>query len=136
MLESMLLLLLALGGSGAPAASPALTPGQPPVMTGVWRGMWVSPGNTQPIPVEAVLASGKESGSLVGVVVSGVGPARRIARLSGRYDGGGAQLSLPSGGAVRLSADGRGRLIGEVTGGSAAGFGPGAGALELTRVHR
>jgi hypothetical protein len=136
MLESMLLLLLALGGSGSPAASPALAPGTPPAMTGVWRGTWVSAANKPPIPVEAVLAAGKEAGSLVGVVVSGAGRDRRTARLSGRYDSSGAQLSLPSGGALRLSADGRGRLIGEVTGGSSAGFGPGEGALELTRVRR
>jgi hypothetical protein len=136
MLESMLLLLLALGGGNAPAASPALTPGTPPSMTGVWRGTWVSANHSGSTPVEAFLAAGKEPGSLVGLVAAGIGRERRTVRLSGRYDGGGAELSLlPAGGGLRLSADGAGRLIGEVRGGG-AGFGPGDGALELTRVHR
>jgi hypothetical protein len=139
MMESMLLLLLALGGgNGSPAASPhfAPPPGIAAPVTGVWRGKWVAPGDGAPVPVEAVLAPGKDTGSLIGLVVSGLGRERRIARLSGRYDSDGARLALPSGGALRLIAESATRLIGEVKIGSAAGLLPGDGALELSRVRR
>jgi hypothetical protein len=139
MMESMLLLLLALsGGSGSPAASPLLAPA-PNVaapVTGVWRGQWVSPGATAPVPVEAVLAPGKDSGTLIGLAMSGLGRERRFARLTGRYDRDGARLALPSGGALRLIAESTTRLVGEVKIGAAAGFLPGDGALELGRVRR
>lgn len=139
MMETMLLLLLALGGgNGSPAASPhfASAPGITAPVTGVWRGKWVASGQASPVPVEAVLAPGKESGTLIGLVVSGLGRDRRIARLSGRYDSDGARLALPSGGALRLSAESATRLVGEVKIGGAAGFLPGDGAVELTRVRR
>ena len=138
MMESMLLLLLALGGGGAtPAASPAVgTTVAPAPVTGVWRGSWHPADGRQPIPIEAVLARGREPGSLIGVVVSGVGRDRRTARLSGRYENDGVWLQLPAGGGLRLTADANGHLIGDVRGGSAAGFIPGDGALELARVRR
>jgi hypothetical protein len=139
MMESMLLMLLALGGgNGSPAASPQLAspPGMTAPVTGVWRGKWVASGNGSPVPVEAVLAHGKDTGSLVGLVVSGLGRDRRVARLAGRYDSDGARLALPAGGALRLIAESATRLIGEVKIGSAAGLLPGDGALELTRVRR
>lgn len=132
----MLLMLLALGGGGSPAASPNLAPaGVAAPVTGVWRGAWVPPGG-RPLPVEAVLAPGKGTGTLIALLVSGAGRDRRAARLSGRYDNDGAQLALPSGGALRLSVEGTTRLIGEVTGGGLAGVVPGDGPLELTRVRR
>ena len=135
----MLLLLLTLsGGSGSPAASPhlALPPGVAAPVTGVWRGQWVAPGATAPVPVEAVLAPGKDSGTLIGLAMSGLGRERRFARLTGRYDSHGARLALPSGGALRLIAESTTRLVGEVKIGAAAGFLPGDGALELGRVRR
>ena len=138
----MLLLLLALGGgNGSPAASPhfAPPPGVAAPLTGVWRGKWVPPGEVgdhAPVPVEAVLAPGKDTGTLIGLVVSGLGRERRTARLAGRYEKDGANLALPSGGALRLIAESATRLVGEVTVGGAAGFLPGDGALELTRVRR
>jgi hypothetical protein len=136
MMESMLLLLLALGGGGSPAASPDLAPaGVAAPVTGVWRGTWSPPGG-RPLPVDAVLAPGKGTGTLIALVISGAGRDRRSARLSGRYDHDGARLALPSGGALRLSVEGATRLIGEVTGGGLAGFVPGDGALELSRVRR
>lgn len=139
MMETMLLLLLALGGgNGSPAASPHLaspTAATAPV-TGVWRGKWVAPGDAAPVPVEAVLAAGKDRGSLIGLVVSGLGRDRRTARLAGRYDNDGAKLALASGGALRLIAESATRLVGEVKLGGAAGLLPGDGALELTRVRR
>lgn len=139
MMESMLLLLLALGGgTGSVAASPGFAPGTQVAapVTGIWRGSWLPPDGHPPVPVEALLAPGKERGTLIAVVVSGTGRERRSARLSGRYDSDGARLALPKGGALRLSADGQSRLVGEVKGGDAAGFVPGDGALELTRVRR
>ena len=134
----MLLLVLALGGNGSPAASPhfAPPPGVASPMTGVWRGKWVDPGDRAPVPVEAVLAPGRDSGTLVGLVVSGLGRERRTARLAGRYDSNGARLALPSGGALELSVESATRLVGEVKVGGAAGFVPGDGAVELTRVRR
>jgi hypothetical protein len=136
MMESMLLLLLALGGGGSPSASPGFTPpGVARPVTGVWRGTWMAPGG-RALPVEAVLAPGKETGTLIALLVSGAGRDRRTARLSGRYENDGARLALPSGGALRLSAEGSGRLIGEVSGGGLAGFVLGDGALELIRVRR
>jgi hypothetical protein len=139
MMESMLLLLLALGGGGgSPAASPHLAPppGVVSPVTGVWRGRWVAPGDRPPVPFEAVLAPGKGTGTLIGLVVSGIGRERRIARLAGSYDNDCARLALPSGGALRLMAQSATRLVGEITVGSAAGFVPGDGAVELTRVRR
>jgi hypothetical protein len=139
MMETMLLLLLALGGgNGSPAASPQLTspPGIVSPVTGVWRGKWVAPGDIPPVPVEAVLAPGKDTGSLIGLLVSGVGRDRRIARLAGRYDSDGAKFALPSGGALRLFAESATRLIGDVKIGANAGFIPGDGAVELARVRR
>ena len=139
MMESMLLVFLALGGgNGSPAASPQLAspPGITTPVTGVWRGRWVALGNGSPVPVEAVLAPGKDTGSLVGLVVSGLGRDRRVARLAGRYDSDGARLALPAGGALRLIAESATRLIDEVKIGSAAGLLPGDGALELSRVRR
>jgi hypothetical protein len=139
MMESLLLLLLALGGGGgAPAASPgfAATPGRAVPVTGVWRGTWLATGGRTPVPVEAVLAPGRQKGTLIAVVMSGVGRDRRTARLSGLYDSDGAKLALPSGGALRLHPEGGSRLIGEIKGGGPAGFLPGDGALELTRVRR
>ena len=139
MMETMLLLLLALGGgNGSPAASPHLTSPSGVVIpvTGVWRGKWVPPGGRPPVPVEAVLAPGKDSGSLIGLIVSGVGSDRRIARLAGRYDSDGAKLALPSGGSLRLFAESATRLVGDVKIGAAAGFIPGDGAVELGRVRR
>lgn len=139
MMETMLLLLLALGGgNGSPAASPqfAPAPGVAAPVTGVWRGRWVAPGDRAPVPVEAVLAPGKDKGTLIGLVVSGLGRERRSARLTGRYDSDGARLALPSGGALRLFAASATRLVGEVKLGGAAGVLPGDGALELTRVRR
>jgi len=139
MMESMLLLLLALsGGGGSPAASPHLAPppGVAAPMTGVWRGQWLAPGATAPVPVEAVLAPGKDSGTLIGLAMSGLGRERRFARLTGRYDSDGARLALPSGGALRLFAESATRLVGDVKIGAAAGFLPGDGALELGRVRR
>lgn len=139
MMETMLLLLLALGGgNGSPSASPNLTSpaGVATSVTGVWRGQWVAPGDGAPVPVEAVFAPGKETGTLIGLAVSGIGRDRRIARLSGRYESDGAMLTLRSGGALRLIAESATRLVGEVKVGSAAGFVPGDGALELTRVKR
>ena len=136
----MLLLLLTLGG-GSPAASPHVVPA-PAVagpVTGVWRGKWVAPGavgEPAPVPVEAVLAPGKDAGTLIALVVSGLGRERRSARLAGRYDGDGARLALPSGGALRLIAESATRLVGEVKVGGATGFLPGDGALELNRVRR
>jgi hypothetical protein len=142
MMETMLLLVLALGGGNeSSAASPRLAavPGVAAPDTGVWRGTWVAPGEPgdhAPIPVEAVLAPGRDTGTLIGLVVSGLGRERRTARLAGRYDNDGARLALPSGGALRLIAESATRLVGEVKVGSAAGFLPGDGALELTRVRR
>jgi phage terminase large subunit-like protein len=142
MMESMLLLLLALGGgNGSPAASPyfAPTPGFAAPVTGVWRGQWVAPGEPAdhvPVAVEAVFAPGKDAGTLIGLVVSGLGRERRTARLAGRYDRDGARLALPSGGALRLIAESATRLVGEVKVGGAAGVLPGDGALELARVRR
>ena len=139
MMETMLLLLLALGGgTGSASASPGFAPGTQTAasVTGVWRGTWLPPDGRAPVPVEAVLAPGRERGTLIGLVVAGAGRERRSARLSGRYDRDGARLTLPRGGAVRLSADGQTRLVGEVKGGETAGFVPGDGALELTRVRR
>jgi hypothetical protein len=139
MMESMLLLLLALGGgTGSPSALPGFASGVQAAapVTGVWRGTWVAPDGHPPLPVEAVLAPGKERGTLIAVVIAGAGRARRSARLSGRYDSDGARLTLPSGGALRLSAQGLSRLVGEVKGGDATGFVPGDGALELSRVRR
>jgi hypothetical protein len=135
----MLLLLLALGsGNGAPAASPHLAPppGVVAPVTGVWRGKWMAPGDGAPVPIEAVLAPGKDTGSIIGLVVSGFGRERRFARLAGRYDSDGAKLALPAGGALRLIAESATRLVGEVKIGSAAGLLPGDGALELSRVRR
>ena len=138
MMESMLLLLLALGGNGAPTASAhlALPPGVAAPVTGVWRGKWVAPADGARIPVEAVLAPGKDAGSLIGLVVSGLGRERRMARLTGRYASDGARLALPSGGALRLIAEGATRLVGEIKIDGAAGLLPGDGALELSRVRR
>ena len=139
MMETLLLLLLALGGgNGSPAASPhfAPPPGATTPITGVWRGKWVAPGDRAPVPVEAVLAPGKDTGTLIGLVVSGLGRERKMARLAGRYDSNGARLALPSGGALQLVAESATRLVGEVKVGGAAGFLPGDGALELTRVRR
>ena len=138
MMESMLLLLLALGGNAAPAASAHLAspPSLAAPVTGVWRGKWVHPADGVRIPVEAVLAPGKDAGSLIGLVVSGLGRERRMARLTGRYESDGARLALPSGGALRLIAEDASRLVGEVTLGGAAGLLPGDGALELSRVRR
>ena len=142
MMETMLLLLLALGpADGSPAASPhfAPAPGIAAPVTGVWRGKWVAPGEPgghPSVPVEAVLAPGKDTGTLIGLVVSGLGRERRSARLAGRYDSDGARLALPSGGALRLIAESATRLVGEVKVGGAAGFLPGDGAVELTRVRR
>lgn len=139
MMESMLLLLLALSGRTAPpAASPGFAAGTAVAapVTGVWRGTLLPAGGRTPVPVEAFLAPGKRTGTLVAIVVSGAGRERRSARLSGRYDSDGAMLQLPSGGALRLSAQGDGRLIGDLQGGGAAGVVPGDGALELTRVRR
>lgn len=138
MLETLLLLLLALGGDGtSPAASPGLapSPGVAAPVTGVWRGTWLGPG-AGPVPVEAVLARGTEKGTVIAVVVAGTGRERKTARLSGRYDSDGTHLTLPSGGALRLSAESAGHLVGEVTGSGPAGLLPGDGALELTRVRR
>ena len=143
MMESMLLLLLALGGNSAPAAPAhvASPPGVAAPVTGVWRGKWVATADGVRIPVEAVLAPGKDSGSLIGLVVSGLGRERRMVRLAGRYESDGARLALPAGGALRLIAEGASRLvgevkIGEVKIGGAAGLLPGDGALELSRVRR
>jgi hypothetical protein len=139
MMETLLLLLLALGGgNGLPSASPHLAPppGAVSPITGVWRGKWVPPGDRPPVPVEAVLAPGKDAGSLIGLLVSGSGRERRSARLAGSYDNDGARLALPSGGALRLIAESPTRLVGEVKVGGAAGFVPGDGAVELTRVRR
>ena len=139
MMETMLLLLLALGGgNGSPAASPHLAPPADVAspITGVWRGQWVAPGDRPPVPVEAVLAPGKGTGTLIGLVVSGLGRDRRSARLAGSYDSAGAKLALPSGGALRLTAESATRLVGEVKVGGAAGFVPSDGAEELTRVRR
>jgi hypothetical protein len=136
MKETLLLLLLALGGGAAPAASPGLGLAQPAMpVTGVWRGAWTPRGGTA-VPVEAVLASDTKAGTLVALVVAGVGRGRRTARLSGRLLDNGATLVLPTGGAVRLSADGASRLIGEVTGAGRADIVPGDGAVELRRVRR
>ena len=139
MMETMLLLLLALGGgNGSPAASPQLAPAAGIVspVTGVWRGTWSAPGDRPRVPVEAVLAPGKDRGTLIGLVVSGFGRERRMARLAGRYDNDGARLTLPSGGALRLSIEGGTRLVGDVSVGGATGFLPGDGAVELSRVRR
>lgn len=139
MMETLLLLLLALGGgNAAPAASPQLaaTAGVATPVTGVWRGKWAAPGDRPVVPVEAVLAPGKETGTLIGLLVSGIGRDRRTVRLAGRYDNDGARFTLPSGGALRLIAEGTTRLVGEVKIGGAAGFMPGDGAVELTRVRR
>ena len=140
MMETMLLLVLTLGGgtggTGDTAASPALAPaGVVAPLTGVWRGTWLPPGG-RPMPVEAVLAPGKGAGTLIAVVASGAGQDRRIARMSGRYESDGAHLTLPSGGALRLNVGEGGRLLGAVKGGGAAGLVPDDGALELTRVRR
>ena len=139
MMETMLLLFLALGGgSGLPAASPHLAPesGAVAPVTGVWRGKWSAAADVAPVPIEAVLAPGKDRGTLIGLVASGIGRDRRTARLAGRYDSDGARLALPSGGAMRLIAESATRLVGDVKIGSAAGLLPGDGALELTRVRR
>jgi hypothetical protein len=139
MMETMLLLLLALGaGNGSPSASPhfAPPPGVVSPITGVWRGKWMAPGDRPAVPVEAVLAPGKDAGTLIGLVASGIGPERRIARLAGSYDNDGARLALPSGGALRLIAESATRLVGEIKVGGAAGFVPSDGAVELTRVRR
>ena len=139
MMETMLLLVLALGGgNGSPAASPHLTPppGLASPVAGVWRGTWMAAGDRPPVPVEAVLAPGKEAGSLIGFVVSGIGREQRVARLAGSYGNDGAKLALPAGGALRLNAESATRLVGELTVGSAGGFVPGDGAVELTRVRR
>jgi hypothetical protein len=139
MMETMLLLLLVLGGGNAsPSASPqfAPPPGAATPVTGVWRGQWLDSGDRPPVPVEAVFAPGKEAGTLIGLAVSGIGRDRRIARLTGRYENDGAILTLRSGGALRLIAQSATRLVGEVKIGGAAGFVPGDGALELSRVRR
>ena len=139
MKETLLLLLLTLGGGTAsPSASPGLAsaPDVAAPVTGIWRGTWLAPGRRVPVPVDAVLSPGREAGTLIALVIAGAGRERKTARLSGRYDGAGAHLALPSGGALRLSRDGGGRLVGEVKGGGAAGFVPGDGALELSRVRR
>jgi hypothetical protein len=139
MMETMLLLLLALGGgNGSPSASPHFAPPRGVVspLTGVWRGSWTAPGDRPPVPVEAVLAPGKDAGTLIGLVISGGGRERRIARLAGNYDNDGARLALPSGGALRLSPAGAERLVGEIKVGGATGFVPGDGAVELSRVRR
>ena len=139
MMETMLLLVLALGGGhGSPAASPqyAPPPGVVSPVTGVWRGKWVPPGDRPPVTVEAVFAPGKDAGTLIGLVVSGIGRERRSARLAGNYDNDGARLALPSGGALRLIAHSATRLIGEIKVGGAVGFVPGDGVVELTRVRR
>ena len=139
MMESMLLLLLALGGgNGSPSASPhvASPPGVATSVTGVWRGRWTAPGAPPTVPVEAVFAPGKDTGTLIGLVVSGIGRERRSTRLAGRFENDGATLALPSGGALRLMLQGATRLLGEVKVGGAAGFMPGDGALELSRVRR
>lgn len=135
MMETMLLLLLALGGG---TGSPGLAPGTQTAasITGVWRGTWHPANGVSPVPVEAVVAPGRGAGTLIAVIISGAGRERRSARLSGRYDTDGARLALPAGGALRLVAEGVGRLIGEVKGGGGAGIVPGDGALELTRVRR
>jgi hypothetical protein len=139
MMETMLLLLLALGGGhGSPAASPHLShaPGVVMPVTGGWRGKWVAPGDRPSVPVEAVLAPGKDTGTLIGLVISGLGRERRMARLAGRYDNAGARLTLASGGALRLIMESGTRLVGDVTVGGATGFLPGDGAVELSRVRR
>jgi hypothetical protein len=139
MMETMLLLLLALGGgNGSPSASPQLAspPSVSTSVSGVWRGRWVAPGERPPVPIEAVFAPGKDTGTLIGLVVSGIGRDRRSARLAGRYENDGATLALPTGGALRLIMQGATRLVGEVKIGGAAGFVPGDGALELSRVRR
>jgi hypothetical protein len=139
MMETLLLLLLALGGGNAsPAASPGLAPapGVATPVTGVWRGKWIAAGDGAPVPVEAVLAPGRDSGTLIALIVSGFGRERRMARLAGRYDNAGVSLALPSGGALRLIAESGTRLIGDVKIGGATGFLPGDGAVELIRVRR
>jgi hypothetical protein len=139
MMETMLLLLLALGGgNGLPSASPqfASPPGVATSVTGVWRGQWVAPGERPPVPVEAVLAPGKDAGSLIGLIVTGIGRERRTARLTGRYESDVATLALPAGGALRLMPQSATRLVGEIKVGSATGFVPGDGAVELSRVRR
>jgi hypothetical protein len=139
MMETMLLLVLALGGgNGSPAASPHLTPppGVVSPVTGVWRGTWTAAADGPPVPVEAVLAPGKDAGSLIGLVVSGVGRERRTARLAGSYGNDCVKLALPAGGALRLIAESATRLVGELKVGSAGGLVPGDGAVELTRVRR
>jgi len=139
MMETMLLLVLALGGgNGAPSASPHFVPppGVESPLTGVWRGKWVASGDRPPVPVEAVLAPGRDPGTLVGLAVSGIGRERRTARLAGSFDNHGAKLALPSGGALQLIPESATRLVGEIKVGGAAGFVPGDGAVELTRVRR
>lgn len=137
MMETVLLLLLALGGGTSPAASPGLlaAPGAARPVTGVWRGSWLGLDGRASVPVDAVLAPGKEGGTLIAVLIGGTGRQRRSARLMGRYEPEGVRLTLPSGGALWLNVASESRLVGEVKGG-AAGFVPGDGALELNRVRR
>ena len=96
----------------------------------------MAPGERPPVPVEAVFAPGKGAGTLIGLMVSGIGRERRTARLTGRYENDGAMLALPAGGALRLIAQGASRLVGEVKVGGATGVVPGDGAVELSRVRR
>src|SRR5262245_26403880 len=136
MLEGMLLMLLALGGSnGSPAAAMPSQTGPDPVV-GIWRGTWTTHGADDPVSVDAIVTAPSKDGRLQALVATGVGRLRRITRVIGRVEADGARFTLPGGGSLRLAAGSASRLIGVVKGAAVGGPTPGDGTLELARVRR
>src|SRR5438034_447183 len=77
MLEGLLLMLLAIGGTeGSPAAG-VLSASPPSAVVGVWRGSWAASGNQDRVPIEAVLQTVGGQGQVAALVDSGTGGARR-----------------------------------------------------------
>lgn len=135
MLEGMLLLLLAIGGNGSPAAAMPSQTGPDPVV-GIWRGTWTADGVENPVPVDAIVTAPSKDGQLHALVATGVGRLRRMTRVIGRLEADGARFTLPGGGSLRLAAGSASRLIGVVKGAAVGGPMPGDGTLELVRVRR
>ncbi|HEV8586812.1 MAG TPA: hypothetical protein VGT02_17735 [Methylomirabilota bacterium] len=136
MLEGMLLLLLALSGSGRSPSAAVPSPATPEPVIGVWRGTWTTPATATPVPIEAIVTSVSRDGKMVAVIAAGNGRARRMTRLTGKLEPDGAAFALPNGGFLRLAAASQTRLIGLAKGVSSDGSLPGDGTLALTRVWR
>jgi hypothetical protein len=136
MLEGLLLMLLAIGGTeGSPAAG-VLSASPPSAVVGVWRGSWAASGNQDRVPIEAVLQTVGGQGQVAALVARGTGGARRTVRLTGTLERDGIRFELPGGGALRLAPFSASRLVGDIRGARAGGPLLGDGSLDLARVHR